>query len=82
MNVWQLQHAKAHFSEVVRNAMEDGPQKVTVRGEPVVVVISQAEFNKLRKPKPSLVDFMRHSPLVDVKLNLKRDKSVGRDIDL
>lgn len=82
MNTWQLQHAKAHFSEVVRNAIDDGPQNVTVRGRSVAVVISREEFNKLRKPKLSLVEFMRRSPLVGLKLNFKRDKSLEREIDL
>ena len=30
----------------------------------------------------SLVQFFRESPLVGVKLDLERDKDVGRDIDL
>jgi antitoxin Phd len=82
MNTWQLQHAKAHFSEVVRNATAEGPQNITLRGEAVAVVISKAEFDSLVKPKPSFVDFMRKSPLAGVKLNLKRNKSLPRDIDL
>ncbi len=31
-NCWQLQDAKAHFSEVVRRAQNSGPQHVTVHG--------------------------------------------------
>lgn len=82
MNTWQLQQAKAHFSEVIRNATQDGPQNITVRGLPVAVIISKSEFDKLVKPKLSFIEFMRRSPLVGIKLNLKRDKSSNRDIDL
>ncbi len=82
MNTWQLQHAKAHFSEVVRNATVEGPQKITLRGEPIAVVISKTEFDKLVKPKPSFVEFMRKSPLTGVKLDIRRNKSLPRDIDL
>lgn len=82
MSTWQLQQAKAHFSEVVRNAIQEGPQKVTVHGKPVVVILSEAEFNKLCKPKPSLVELMQKSPLKGLKLDLARDKSLPREIDL
>lgn len=82
MSTWQLQQAKAHFSEVVRNAASNGPQNITVRGESVAVVISKVEFDKLVKPKLSFYEFMRQSPLIGLKLNLKRDKSPTRDVDL
>ncbi len=82
MSTWQLQHAKAHFSEVIRNATTQGPQDITLHGEPVAVIISKKEFDKLTKPKSSLVDFLRHSPLKGLKLNLKRDKSSNREIEL
>jgi len=51
MGIWQLQEAKAKFSEVVRMA-ESKPQVVTMRGRPAAVIISQREYLKLAKPKP------------------------------
>lgn len=36
--VWSLQEAKAKFSEVVRRAKSEGPQTVTLHGEPVVTI--------------------------------------------
>jgi antitoxin Phd len=53
---WQLQEAKARFSELVKRAREQGPQHVSVRGEPAVVVISEKEFAKLVSPRSSIVD--------------------------
>lgn len=82
MATWQLQEAKAHFSEVVKEAITHGPQNITLRGKAAVVVISQAEFNRLRKPKQSFVELMRSSPLVGLELDLKRDKSLTREFDL
>jgi antitoxin Phd len=83
MKKWQLQDAKAHFSELVKRANTEGPQDVTVRGESKVVVLSRADYNKLLKPKNSFVEFMRNSPLVGVKIKIERDKSTTtRDIDL
>ncbi len=34
------------------------------------------------RPKKSLVDFFRESPLVGLDLDLERDKDTGRDIEL
>lgn len=82
MNQWQLQDAKARFSELVKCATTKGPQHITVRGEPTVVLISEAAFNELSKPKLSFIQFMRQSPLMGTKLNLTRDKSLNRDVDL
>ena len=35
---WKLQDAKAHFSQVVREAQQRGPQRVTVHGKGVAVL--------------------------------------------
>lgn len=79
---WALQDAKAKFSEVVKKAQDDGPQYITVRGEPAVVIISQKEYTKLTSPTINLVDFLRKSPLVCLELDITRDKSKTRDVDL
>ena len=81
-NYWQLQEAKARLSELVKKVQEQGPQYISVRGDPAVVVISQAEYKSLTTPAISLVDFFRKSPLVGLDLDLSRDKSSNRDIDL
>lgn len=80
--LWQLQEAKNRFSEVVNKALTEGPQTVTRHGEEIVVVLSKAEYNQLKKSQLSLVDFFRQSPLVGVDLNLERDQSLPRDINL
>lgn len=72
---WQLYEAKNNFSELVDQALAQGPQVVTRRGEEVVVVLSKEEYDRLRKSQPSLVDFFRNSPLVGVELDLERDKT-------
>lgn len=76
MHNWQLQEAKARFSELVRRAKTDGPQHITVHGELAVVVLSEKEYSKLKKPKSSFVAFINHSPLKGIKLDLERDKSL------
>jgi antitoxin Phd len=79
---WALQDAKAHLSELVKKAQKYGPQFISVRGDPAVVVISQEEYQALVTPAISVIDFFRNSPLRGLHLDLSRDKSVNRDIDL
>lgn len=79
---WPLQDAKAHLSKLVKKAQEYGPQYISVRGDPAVVVISQAEYDALTTPTVSLVEFFRRSPLVGLRLDLSRDQSPNRDTEL
>jgi antitoxin Phd len=80
---WQIQSAKARFSEVFRRARSEGPQRITRQGKEGVVMVAEEEYERLvsksRQPK-SLVDFLRNSPLRGV--NLERDPDPGRDIEL
>ena len=79
---WQLQDAKNRFSEVVKKALANGPQIVTKRGVESVVVLSVREYRKLKRPKNSLVDFFRDSPLRDLDMDLTRSREPAREIDL
>ncbi len=81
-DIWQLQEAKNRFSEVVRKALNEGPQTVTRHGEEAVVIISKGEYDRLVKSKTSLLDFFRQSPLVGIELDLSRDQSLPRDVDV
>jgi prevent-host-death family protein len=82
MSTWQLQDAKARLSELVKRAKSDGPQEIRVHGEPAVVVVAHQEYLRLTQPPTRFVDFIRHSPLKGAKLDLKRDRSPARDVDL
>mgnify|MGYP000599946381 CR=1 FL=1 len=81
-NIWQLQEAKNRFSELVNKVLNEGPQVITRRGEEVVVIVSNEEYQKLLKSQSGLLDFFRQSPLVGVELDLERDQSLPRDIQL
>lgn len=73
---WQIQEAKNKLSEVVEEAIENGPQILTRRGEEVAVVLSLSEYRRLKKKQTSLSEFFRQSPLSD--LDLERDRSPVR----
>jgi antitoxin Phd len=82
---WQLQTAKARFSELFRKARAEGPQWVTRQGKDAVVVVAAEEFQQLqarsRQPE-SLVEFFAKSPLAGANLDLDRSPDYGREIDL
>ena len=81
MRRYQLQEAKAKLSQLVRDA-EDEPQQISVHGKPVAVVVSQKKYEKLTGDKPTLVEFLRRSPLAGVELPIRRNRSKTRRIDL
>lgn len=80
--IWQLQEAKNKFSNLVEKAHSEGPQVVTKHGRESVVVLAIEDYRKLSKPKKGLIAFLRESPLSGEKLDLTRDKSTAREIDL
>lgn len=83
MQSWQVQSAKARFSEVLKHATDQGPQQITVHGRPVAVLISSKLFERLSGNTQSLVDFMRLSPLYGSDdVEFERDNSPAREVKL
>ena len=81
---WQLQDAKARFSEVFRLARESGPQRVTKRGREAVVVLAAEEFARLTGAggrEGSIAEFLAASPLRGSGIDLDRPRDLGREID-
>ena len=65
---WQLQEAKAMFSEVIKAAALK-PQIITVHGKETAVILSISEYNKLACPKLTLFQFLQNSPLRNLELD-------------
>ena len=83
MQTWQMQTAKAQFSDVVRNAKSNGPQDITLHGKSVAVVLSRELFDRLSGNTQSLLQFMQSSPLHGLDdLVFERDQSTTREVDL
>jgi antitoxin Phd len=84
MRRWQLQEAKARFSEVVKSSQRDGPQEISVRGQAAAVVLSAEDYERLkRKRQKSGIDvFLRRSARVKVELEIERDRSMTRKVDV
>jgi len=82
MRTWQIQEAKAQFSELVRDTEKSGPQEITWHGRSVAVVLSKADYERLSSAGRSLVEFMQGSPLFDRDdIDLSRDDSPAREVD-
>jgi prevent-host-death family protein len=81
---WLLQDAKARFSELVRRVHSEGPQHVTVHGRDEVVVISAAEFRRLKGDLTgeALIAALQASPARDVDLAPARGAFPVRDVSL
>jgi prevent-host-death family protein len=80
---WTLANAKDRLSEVVRRAVDEGPQTISVRGRDTAVVVSKAEYDRLdpSKPRRNFKEFLLSIPSLEG-VDLSRDQTPARDIDL
>ena len=59
MNLWQVQDAKARFSEFLEASLKKGPQGVTRRGVEVAVLLPVDEWRRLqRAARPELKELL------------------------
>lgn len=80
MTNWQLAEAKNKLSEVVNKALTVGPQRIRRRDD-AVVVISEAEYQRLTGERMTFKEFLLASPdFSDV--DLSRDQSPMREVEL
>lgn len=75
---WQLQEAKNRLSEVVDEAIQEGPQIITRRGVEVAVVCSYAEYCRINASRKSLSQFFADSPMAGAELDLARERGPAR----
>jgi antitoxin Phd len=81
-NIWQVQDAKSKFSELVDQALANGVQIITRRGKKTAALLPYDDYVQLTKQQGNLAEFLLASPLSGAKVNVKRDKSLPRIIDL
>ena len=81
-SIWQLQDAKNRFSELVKRALEDGVQVVTRHGEKVVVILPYDEYKQMTRPGSNLAEFLLNSPIAGSEIEVDRDRSLPRDIEI
>lgn len=78
---WTLAQAKDQLSEVVRRAIDDGPQTISVRGRETAVLLSKMQFEQLLSPDApaNLKDLLLAMNLDGV--DLSRDPTPTRDLE-
>lgn len=58
-NVWQVQDAKARFSELLETSLNNGPQIVTKRGVETAVLVPIEQWRQLERiNRPSLKELL------------------------
>lgn len=73
MTSWQLQDAKARFSEFLNAALEKGPQIVTRRGVETAVLVPIEDWRRLqRAARPGLKELLLETTPTFEDLHLKR----------
>jgi antitoxin Phd len=79
---WQVQDAKARFSELLETALKKGPQVVTRRGIEAAVLVPIEEWKRLqRSSRPSVKALLlgpgpRFENLIPDRRKLRRRKPV------
>jgi len=79
---WTVAAAKAHFSEVVENALKHGPQIITRHGRKAVIVVAAEEWERKTQRQGTLADYFAASPLRDSGLEVERPRDTPRKLDL
>jgi prevent-host-death family protein len=77
---WRVQQAKAEFNAVLE-AAKVAPQIITPNGMPVAVVLSCAEYDRLRgrDEREPLISLFRSWP--DLEIPARDRSDFGRDIE-
>ena len=69
MQSWQIQEAKAKFSEVIDRAEKEGPQMITWRGVETAVIVPVDEWRRTQPAqKETLLDVLRAMPKFDLQI--------------
>jgi antitoxin Phd len=72
---WQIQEAKARFSEMVDRTLREGPQTVTRHGKPVAVLVRADQYQRLRTGGKTFKALLASAPLAGLEIRRSRDKA-------
>ncbi|PCJ29780.1 MAG: type II toxin-antitoxin system prevent-host-death family antitoxin [Rickettsiales bacterium] len=82
MKKWQLQNIKAKLIALVKQASRGKPEQTTAKERAEIVILPAKRYVDLTSSKISLVEFLRNSPLYGAELDLERNQTPCRDIEL
>ena len=78
---WRRADAKNRFSELVNRALSEGPQRV-MRRDDVVIVLAECDYEKLTGAKSDFKEFLLENDPTLEGVDLERDPSPIRDVEL
>jgi prevent-host-death family protein len=70
--IWTVAEAKARLSEVLDQALSQGPQTITRSGRVTAIVVSSEEWERKTKRVGNLAEFFAASPLRGSELEIER----------
>ena len=76
---WNLTSAKAGLSALVDRALRGEPQRIERRGEAVIVVAARA-YEKMSRPRQSLLELFSAHPEIEVDLDVDRTQTDEREV--
>ena len=77
---WTFEFAQDNLENLIDLTIDGGPQHVTRDGKPAVVIISDAEYRRLKGETRSLKDLLLNGPDLSG-LDFSRDPSPMRELD-
>jgi prevent-host-death family protein len=81
MKTWQLGQAKAQLTQLIKEAKSE-PQIISRHGVNEIVVLDLKKYQELVSKNENIMSFFHNSPLCDVDIELDRNKTNMRKIDL
>jgi prevent-host-death family protein len=76
MHDWSIRDAKDHLSQLIEAAQTE-PQAITRRGRRAAILLSEREFERLRRQAEPLTSFFARAGLEDIEI--ERVKAAARD---
>jgi len=76
MHGWSIRNAKDHLSQLIEAAQTE-PQAITGRGRRAAILLSEREFERLRRQAEPLTSFVARAGLEDIEI--ERVKAAARD---
>ena len=81
MKTWQFQEAKAKLTQLINEAKLE-PQIISRYGVEETIVLNIEKYKEMVSKNENITSFFRQSPLHNLELEISRDKSNMRQIDL
>ncbi len=79
---WQIQEAKARFSQLIKEIAVSGYQIITKNGEPVAYIVSKEEFALYLKPEKSILAVFDECPYPEIDPEIDPEIERSRGVSL